>query len=161
MLEFVCLPWSEVCSARVTSLLLLLLFMPFDAAAAADDDDDDDKAGLSKAYLPDLITLITKIIVVTHELVTLEGGGQTVLVRLSGVLGSCLFLSFLCLCLHFIYIGGRPSFGSHNEWGCAHTHTYTRAHTRTHAHTNTHTCTHAHTHTHTHTCTHMHTHGEC
>ena len=25
MLEFVCLPWSEVCSARVTSLLLLLL----------------------------------------------------------------------------------------------------------------------------------------
>ena len=26
MLEFVCLPWSEVCSARVTSLLLLLLF---------------------------------------------------------------------------------------------------------------------------------------
>ena len=26
-LEFVCLPWSEVCSARVTSLLLLLLLM--------------------------------------------------------------------------------------------------------------------------------------
>ena len=25
VLEFVCLPWSEVCSARVTSLLLLLL----------------------------------------------------------------------------------------------------------------------------------------
>ena len=46
-MEFVCLPWSEVCSARVTSLLLLLLFdrgrygiyslTPFD-----DDDDDDD-----------------------------------------------------------------------------------------------------------------------
>ena len=28
MLEFVCLPWSEVCSARVTSLLLLILFSP-------------------------------------------------------------------------------------------------------------------------------------
>ena len=27
MLEFVCLPWSEVCSARVTSLLLLLLLL--------------------------------------------------------------------------------------------------------------------------------------
>ena len=27
VLEFVCLPWSEVCSARVTSLLLLLLLM--------------------------------------------------------------------------------------------------------------------------------------
>ena len=25
MLEFVCLPWSEVCSGRVTSLLLLLI----------------------------------------------------------------------------------------------------------------------------------------
>ena len=25
MLEFVCLPWSEVCSARVTSLLLLFI----------------------------------------------------------------------------------------------------------------------------------------
>ena len=27
VLEFVCLPWSEVCSARVTSLLLLLLLL--------------------------------------------------------------------------------------------------------------------------------------
>ena len=27
VLEFVCLPWSEVCSARVTSLLLLLLLI--------------------------------------------------------------------------------------------------------------------------------------
>ena len=25
--EFVCLPWSEVCSARVTSLILLLLLL--------------------------------------------------------------------------------------------------------------------------------------
>ena len=27
IIEFVCLPWSEVCSARVTSLLLLLLLL--------------------------------------------------------------------------------------------------------------------------------------
>ena len=27
VLEFVCLPWSEVCSARVTSLLLLWLWL--------------------------------------------------------------------------------------------------------------------------------------
>ena len=30
VLEFVCLPWSEVCSARVTSLLLLLLLLCYD-----------------------------------------------------------------------------------------------------------------------------------
>ena len=29
MLEFVCLPWSEVCSARVTSLLLLFIMKAF------------------------------------------------------------------------------------------------------------------------------------
>ena len=34
MLEFVCLPWSEVCSARVTSLLLLLLLLLLSVVAS-------------------------------------------------------------------------------------------------------------------------------
>ena len=46
VLEFICLPWSEVCSARVTSLILLLLLLPVRRVF-----DRDARAPLSRFYL--------------------------------------------------------------------------------------------------------------
>ena len=54
MPEFVCLPWSEVCSARVTSLLLLLLLGGSLIRAP-----DNEESALLLMYADDLVLLTT------------------------------------------------------------------------------------------------------